>query len=458
MSEKELRHVVAQCDAATTGPLAFQQQFYLDIHLPGNTWNISDVIALLISGELSIEILQRCFQELVQRHELLRTRIVSVDGVHKQHIDEYRVYHLQNVNFADVRESDVEKKARATRFIEELLNTRCDLGVGPLFGVRLVKLAERENVLILSMHHVIYDVCSLELMFRELWLLYSEFIQGRPSPLHPLQARYADYVVWQEQMERAWVDKHGSYWNWRLASATGVRWPIVGRVDGIKRGTVEIKELEFGKAVSAGLCDFARRARSLLSMVMLTMYVAVLARWCGQTDFIVATTISGRDRAEHELVFGYFAHIVYLRMQLMGNETFIDLVGGVTQEFYRTLLHKDFGRLAAQVPELLAGTLFQWIPGQPDGPFMPPVATKLDLKVEPFPFKPAIYFPDIYNIAIWFGDSRNGICGGVGYRTDVFTADLIDRFVSDLRLTVEQAVRNPYACVAAAQTSVSSAI
>lgn len=447
MSERELHRVTCQRIGETAVPLTFQQRFYLQIHLPGKTSNISDTFALLLSGELSIEFLRRSFEEVIRRHEALRTRVVTVDGVQMQHIDECSECCMPTVDLKDGPEGDA--KVRARTFIEDLANTRCDLEIGPLFDVRLLKLAENEHVLIFRIHHVISDGCSFQLMFEELWLLYGEFIRGRPCPLKPVRFGYVEYAIWQQRMQRAWPEKHASYWTGRLAGATGVRWPVKGHENQTKRGTVALRELALGEELSVRLREFARRARSLLSMVMLAMYVAVLGRWCDQRDFIVATTTAGRDRAEHNSAFGYFAHLLYLRMQLAGDETYMDLIGQVTQEFYRSLMHKDFGGVVAQTSELLAGTLFQWVPWSEDL-FMPPETAKLDLKVEQFSFTRTMYFPELYDIAIFFHDTRKGICGGVGYRTDVFTTDIIERFLSDLRSTAERAVKDPYSHVASA--------
>ena len=407
--------------------------------------------ALRISGPLSVELLRRSFEVIIRRHDSLRTRIVVVDGVPMQKIDNPYEYQLKVVNLTGVLE--IETSARVQGVIEEVTNQGCDPAVGPLFDARLIKLAEHKYFLIWSIHHIVSDGSSSSLIFQEFWLAYSEFLRGQPSPLQAPAMQYADYAVWQQKTQRSWLEEHESYWKERLAEAEGIKWPVNGYAPGMKSDACEEAHIQFGRALSSRLREVAPSTGTTLGMTVLTVYVAVVSRWCNQKDFIVATAVTGRDRSELESITGFCAHDLYLRIRLTGEETFMGLLTQVGQEFQSAVLHQDFGRAVVHTPDF-ARTLFQWWPWQADDHDGVPksgVAKNLDITIERYPIeitlKKAGPFPQ-YDMMTIFSDTEEGIVGRVGCVASVFTANAIEHFVQDLRSTAEQLVKNPYARVA----------
>jgi non-ribosomal peptide synthetase component F len=181
-------------------------------------------------------------------------------------------------------------------------------------------------------------------------------------------------------------------------------------------------------------------------MVMLSVYVAVLWRWCGQRDFILPFNIAGRQ-SDHKSVVGYFSHIVYLRIELTGQETFSQVLSLVSNEFFRALAHQDFGRRAAEQPDLLSGVFCQWVTWHageaPNGPAVP-----LELEVERLPLNEfgqglSILPPGVVDVDLTFFDTAQGIYAQGVYRADRFTPGTMDRLMSDLRSATEYFVANP---------------
>jgi non-ribosomal peptide synthetase component F len=211
----------------------------------------------------------------------------------------------------------------------------------------------------------------------------------------------------------------------------------------------------FGDTLSEQLRELARRERALLATVMLAVYVAVLYRCCNQRDFIVPFFVAGRQ-SEHKSVVGYFSHILYLRMQLTGGETFRELMSYVGNEFFRALSHQDFGRMATQEPRLLEGTFFQWITWHPDDALslpLPETQGSRELTVErvavvDFAENLTAIPPGMVDVEVTFFDTAKGIYASGVYRADLFTADTMERFMGNLRSAAERFVSNLHAPLA----------
>lgn len=448
MSENPQHDIPARFNDAQTVPFTFQQHYWRGMIQPDDRLNRFDAaFAMRLSGPLNTELLRRSLQEVIGRHESLRARILIDDMAPRQYVDAPRDYELKIIRM-DTGPGYRPETARP--IVDAFANRRCELAIGPLFDALLLKFSERDHLLAWGANHFISDGFSFNLMFRELWLLYSEFLRNRPSPLKPLPAQFSDYQLWQRSTHRVWLQEHQSYWKHRLAGAAGIRWPTDTFRSEVTRGAVARVPISFSDALSIGLRAVTQRAHTMLSLGVLAVYVAVISRWCNQEDFVVETLASGRDRLEHRYIVGFLAHCTYLRMQLTGDESFIDLLNQVNQEYCRTIFRKDFGGLVNETPELLSDTYFQWLSWGFEGVGGIPTqseATEIHIKGELFPFERADVLPDNlkFGTALW--NTSDGIRGAVWYREDLFSADTVERFVESLRTTAERFVENPCARV-----------
>jgi non-ribosomal peptide synthetase component F len=176
----------------------------------------------------------------------------------------------------------------------------------------------------------------------------------------------------------------------------------------------------------------------------------VLSKWCNQKSFVLAFNVAGRQ-SEHRHIVGYFSHILYLRVNLTGEETYLDLLRRVSDEFFRSLMHQDFGLMAAQYPEPLSGTFFQWITWHQEESEEPPASGPGgDLRIERVPMREfsegiTAVPPGVAAVELTVFDTKDGVeCHGV-YRADLFTSDTIAQFIRELRSTAEEFVRDPQA-------------
>ena len=433
--------------SSTQVPLSFQQQWLWDLMERHGDWDCVVSQAFTLTGALDIKLLQMSFNEVGRRHGSLRTRIVAVDGAVSQQVDDPTGYR------ADIAVSngsaDVPNDARARRFFEEFVDAKLERTAGQLLKVSLAKLTGEHHVLAVAFHRLIADCSSIEQVLREVWLLYGAFVQDQPAPLAPTPGQYGDYALWQRQAQSQWLRKNQAYWQTRLANAMPLKWQTDVGATGDAR-TLGRMSVCFGDTLSARLREFSREARTLSAAVMLTLYVAVLWRRCRQKDFVVPFKIAGRQ-SEHKAIVGYFTNILYLRIALTGEETFSGILSQVANEFFQSLSHEDFGRVATERPDLLAGTFFQWVTWHPAHAArltLPAAGSQAGLTVEPLAVRDfgeglTAIPPGMTAVEVTFFDTPKGINAFGVYRTDLFTQNSMERFMQDLRTAAEQFVNNP---------------
>ena len=419
-------------------PLTFQQQWLWDAIGANESWQCTAVHAFRLSGSLNVPLLQECLQEVVGRHDALRTHIVELDEVVWQEIRDPEQYLLETITVEGACSAEIAAHAR--HYFEDVCDRKMNLSVEPLWNARLLNLGEDDHWLVLAMHRLIGDCASIEQTYREVKSLYSERLEGRPSASKP-PLQYGDYTVWQQKTSVEWVNRHEPYWKRRLPEAVSLQWPVDGDVTAATAGVLGKAQCSFGKALSADLLDLARVKRTLPAVPMMAIYAAVLWRWCQQEDFVLPLNTAGRS-TEHKSTIGYFSCALYLRLHITGNETFTDLVSRIANEFFSSLSHQDFGRMARQRPDLLSGTLFQWMTWHPED--MPD-----EVRIREFGEGMTVVPPGMTALEITVFDTVTGLHVFGSYRADRFTAKTMARFMEDLRWTAEFFVHNHGARIAA---------
>jgi hypothetical protein len=423
-------------------PLTQQQRIYLDRMRNGHLQSRRAPILLQIEGRLNVEAMQCSVRALVRRHSVLRTRLIQVREEPEQWIDDLRDQYLEVLDVTGIPQDIVHQTLKV--IIDSLCNERCDVTVGPLFAAKLIKLTPTVHVLFIAIHHIIFDGSTLALLFRELWSSYGDVALGCGLSVSAPPMQNADYARWQQLRHHAWMRNHRPYWLKHLAGAQGIRWPRDPIGDTRANGLACVS-LPLGPTLTNQLRDAAQHARTLPVMALIAVFAAVVSRTCDQKDFVVTTTVHGRDLPEHEGLAGYCSHSVYLLMQLRTDERFYDLLRYVTDEFQRAMEHKDFGGIVEEHPQLRAGTLFQWLPWQRLEEIDASQAQEGQsdqLKVKrfelPFQFKHDAYYPDIYDLVWTASNTNNGILVQIFYRSEMFSATTVAQFASDFLATAER--------------------
>ena len=310
-------------------PASFAQQrlWFLDQYLPGNAfYNMPFMVR--VSSPIDIDALTRSFQELVLRHESLRTTFGLVDEVPVQVIAPSLDLRIPIIDLSALSEGDREREAR--RIAAEERSRPFDLTCGPLLRVTVLRMPERD-VLLLTLHHIVCDGWSMEVLFRELSVLYDGLRSNRMPVLPQLAVQYADFAVWQRQWLRDDVlERQMSYWRTKLAGISGhldlptdrprPATPLLG----VARRTVQ-----WPAARSHAVRVLAQREGSTVFLVVAAAFKALLARYSGQTDIVVGTPIANRVTTETEPLIGFFVNTLALRTDLSGDPTFVELLGRV---------------------------------------------------------------------------------------------------------------------------------
>ena len=321
-------------------PLSYAQErlwFLEKLGLVGTAYQIP--LALRLEGTLDVAALQLSLRELIRRHESLRTRFEESGAQAVQVIEAGEQFKLSVVDVS----GSVERGQDIARVMEEECSRRFDLQRGPLFRATVVRVSAQENLLLMSLHHIVTDGWSQAILMRELSTLYRAFSQGQPSPLQELPVQYVDYTLWQ----RSWLhgealEKQIQFWKSRLAGAPpSLELPT----DWMRPAVASFKGGEITFAVSqqlaAGLRELSRREGVTLYMVLLAAFQVLLSRWSGQKNIVVGSPIAGRRHRETEALIGFFVNTLAMRGDLSGNPTFREYLRQVKETTLGAYAHQD---------------------------------------------------------------------------------------------------------------------
>src|SRR6185369_15908335 len=308
-------------------------------------------LARRLRGTLNVEALRDAFTEIVRRHEVLRTSFASIDGQPLQVIAEPKPLHVPITDLSHLTLE--EREAETRRQVQNELCQPFDLQCGPVLRVQLLKLAEAEHALLMTLHHVASDGWSMGVLFRELSTLYNAFSEGRPSPLAELPVQYADYAAWQRQYLQGEVfDQQLNYWKEHLGGAPGLlELPTDRPRPAVQTYKGAGENFRLPKELTLALKQLSQREGVTLFMTLLAAFQVLLSRYSGQEDIVVGSPIAGRNRKETEGLIGLFVNTLALRADLSGEPTFRQVLAGVRKACLGAYAHQDipFERLVEEL-------------------------------------------------------------------------------------------------------------
>ena len=308
-------------------PLSFAQQrlWFLDQLDPGQvTYNMS--AAYRLSGVLLPEALRGALQAVVDRHESLRTTFHDEAGRPVQVIAPHLAFALPQVDLSAIGPADRDAERRRLQ-VEESLRP-FDLAAGPLVRTILLRLATKEHVLLLGMHHIVSDGWSSGVLVSEMAELYAAAAEGRPARLPELPIQYADFALWQrEWLQGEELERQLGYWREQLAGVPEVlRLPADFPPPARPTPAGGHVHARVGVDVMERLQALAREERTTLFVVLLAAFGVLLSRWCDQEDLPIATAVANRNRAETAGLIGFFVNTLVLRLDLSRNPVFRGLL------------------------------------------------------------------------------------------------------------------------------------
>src|SRR5690349_17810106 len=346
-------------------PMSFaQQRFWLLNELePGNT-AYSIPCSMRLRGKLDVQALENSLNEIVSRHEVFRTTFKIVEGEPAQIVAPCLRVSLPIKDLSAWLECD--RESEAARLAKEEADTPLDLENGPLIRSQLIRLSDVDHILLLTLHHIIFDGWSRRIFARELAGCYEAFQKGQLASLPPLSLQYADFAVWQRKLlAHKSFDKQLTYWKRQLANApAGLDLPTDRPRPAIQSYRGAKVPASLSPALSQHVARFAREQTTSTFMVLLAAFQSLLSRYTGDEDILVGTPIANRTRPEIENLIGLFANTLVLRGNLAGNPSFAELVRRVKQTALDAYAHQDmpFEKLVEEVnPErsLSRNPLFQ---------------------------------------------------------------------------------------------------
>jgi alpha-ketoglutarate-dependent taurine dioxygenase len=323
-------------------PVSFAQQSLWFLHqLEPDDPGYNVPAAVRLTGPLDVAALERSLNEIIRRHEVLRTTFATVKGESVQVIHPETRLRIVVQSLLALPTAGRERKAEKLSLEEA--RRAFDLLGGPVLRVKLLRTADEEHILLLTMHHIVADGWSMGILIRELATLYEAFSSGQPSPLAELPLQYADYAAWQ----REWLKGESftsqlTYWKQQLAGApAALEFPTdrAKRQGQSHKGAV--KSLVLDKDLTEALRAFSQREGVTLFMTLLAAYKALLYRYSEQQDILVGTPIANRNRAQIEGLIGFFVNMLALRTKVSGGLRFRELLGQVREVSLQAYAHQD---------------------------------------------------------------------------------------------------------------------
>ena len=424
-------------------PLSFAQErlWFLDQLDPNRPiYNLPDTH--YFKGPLNLEALQRGLSEIVRRHELLRTTFQMIDGQPVQVIAPAEPLELKVIDISHL--PDAERTAKAQQLADEDSTQPFDLSRGPLFRVQLVRLAEEAHWLLFTMHHIISDGWSLQVMSRELAELYEAFRLGQDSPLPELPIQYADFAVWQrEWLQGEVLEKQLDYWREQLGGELPHELelpfdhPRPARQS--FRGGAENNELN--GEVSRRLKEIARESGATLFMTLMAAFNVLLWRYTGQDDLLVGTPIANRTRRETENLIGFFVNTLVLRTKINPSSSFRELLEQVREKTVGAYDHQDvpFEKLVEELqPDrtLSHHPLFQVLFALQD-------AGELNLTGLELTWMDTQNDIAKFDLSFYINETDTGLYSWFEYDTDLFERETILRMLKHFEVLAEAIAANP---------------
>lgn len=423
-------------------PTSFAQQrlWFLEQLAPGSGYNICS--AARLQGPLDVDIWHRCCDEIVRRHESLRTTFEEVDGVPVQVVAQ-----SGRVDFAVIERPDLAGPGNDDQIAvlaQEEFARPFDLTKDSLLRVRFLRVAANDHILLLSMHHIVADLWSMAVGIRELLHLYARFSAGLDAALPRLSVQYPDYGVWQRnRLEGGALDGDVAYWSGALAGANVLELPTDLPRPPVPSGRGDAVPFRISAPTLGRLKAMAQAEGATLFMTLLAAYQVLLHRYGREEDFVVGVPVANRERPELENMMGFFVNMLALRADLSGQPTFRTLVSRVRETFLAGHPHQElpFERVVEELqprrdlsrPPVFQVTFnFQNV----EMPGLDVAGVRFDL----------IELPTTtsrFDLELEVAERDGALVGWLNYNTDLFDRATVQRMSEQLQNLIANVVADP---------------
>jgi non-ribosomal peptide synthetase component F len=421
--------------------LAQQSFWYLDRLEPGNPcWNIA--VRFRIVGPLDVSLLKRSIEEVVRRHDVLRTSFALLDGalaqiVHAEATIPLPLDDLSNLD-STARAAEEEQRTIAEAALP------FDLKTGPLLRTRLLKLAEQEHMLLVTIHHSVSDGWSIGLFSDELAAHYEALSSGESATTPDLPIQYADYVIWKnDRNEDATGAQHRSYWQTKLANLPSCEIPPDHPPKPSKTQPAYILSVVLPVSLTDSLAALSRKHGCTLYTLSLAALKILVAHYISQYDIYVGTLLAGRDHVELEPLIGAFINAIILRTDLSGDPSFLELLARAQRTVEEGMAHQDL-----HFQQVVEASRLKRDPNRPtvysinfiyQRDFVKPLQFA-GLSMTPVPSKSP---GAIYDLNFFMVQRSDGWRLSCEYNCDMYEAVTVNRMIGQLRHLLMQISANP---------------
>ena len=424
-------------------PLSYpQQRLWLEQQLDPASAAYNMPVALRLNGDLNRESLQASLQEIVRRHEVLRTRFVwHKDQPCQKILHDYN-FEIEQLDLSTLPEHEALQEARDHARREA--TTPFDLAGGPLLRVKLIQLCETDHVLLLTMHHIVSDGWSIGVLNREFTALYKAFCLRQPSPLDDLGIQYADFAVWQKQTQQgARIAEQLVYWSKQLHGIIPLDLPVDQPHKAPLSHAGALASWKLPVELSARIKQLVRQERLTVFMVLAAALQWLLSRYTRQQTIAIGTPVSGRNFLETEQLIGCFVNTLVLRTEINSDLSVRDLLQRVRETTLDAFIHQDvpFEKLVEQLQpdrDLIRPPLFQVMFALQNEQ---PVNTLLhDVAVSVLPAP--VHF-EKFEITLTALDAGDCISGHLSYRVELFQQWTILRLLTHFENLLSEICADP---------------
>ncbi|NJM19925.1 MAG: amino acid adenylation domain-containing protein [Richelia sp. SM1_7_0] len=424
-------------------PISFAQQrlwFLTQLEQNSPFYNISAAVQL--QGELNVEALQQSFNQIVHRHEALRTNFLTKEGQPLVVISEAKPLTL---SILDISSIGANQQAEFQQQIAREAQKPFDISSDCLLRVKLLRLGEQEHIILVTMHHIVSDGWSVGVLVEEFSSFYSNFCNEEPISYPELPVQYVDFAAWQRQwLQGEVLENQISYWLKQLENAPKVLelptdYPRP-KIQTFRGATYSFK---LSTELSAKLNKLSQQQGTTLFMTLLAGFQTLLYRYTAQEDIVVGSPIANRNRAELEGLIGFFVNTLVLRTNLAGNPSFEELLKRVREVALGAYAHQDlpFELLVERLQpqrDLSHAPLFQVM-------FVLQNAPMSALELPGLTLTPLEGDNDTskFDLTLYMTETESGLVGSLEYNTDLFEKNTIQRMVSHLQTLLSGIVANP---------------
>lgn len=428
-----------------TRPLSFAQQriWYWEQLEPGTaTYNLCS--ALRLEGDLDLAVFERSLNEVVRRHETLRTSFTAIDGAPVQVVAPKKTFRVSFTDLSSMPAMERETEARRLAGVEAL--RPFTLAKSPLLRVSLLRLSQQEHIAIVSMHHIISDGWSIHLLIEEVTGLYEAYRSGKPSPAPDLPVQYGDFAHWQTDLLQpgsAVLESQLAYWKEQLHDVAELKLPLDRPRPAVYDPRGALMPLQYSAELTQALKKLSRREDVTLFMTLLSALSVLLHSHSGQEDIVVGAPIANRTRVEIEKLIGFFVNMLVLRTDLSGDPTFRELLQRTREVMIGAYAHQDvpFAKLVGELnvkrdasrnPLFQVAYIFDNTSAQ-----TPELA---GLKLSQFNFEVSTA---PFDLSLFLTETPDGLIGSVMYNTALFEEQTIRRMFDHHETLLERVVADP---------------